>query len=88
MKVPYIDPSFKVTSIHHCTVFWDRRIRREVQKCICLYLYICWYVCIEQELKTLYGTSEEEEINGKFSILLFKDFGLGTKFMQKIKSVC
>ena len=63
------------------------RINSEVQNCIYLHLYICQYVCIEQKFKTLYGTSEEEELNGKFSILVFKNFGVGTKFGQKIKSV-
>ena len=25
---------------------------------------------------------------GKFSFLVFRDFGVGAKFMQKIKSIC
>ena len=44
-------------------------------------------MCIEQELKTLYGTLEGEGVKGKFSILVFKDFRVGIKFGQKIKSV-
>ena len=40
-------------------------------------------MCIEQELKNLYGAPEGEGVDGKFSILVFKDFGVGTKFGQK-----
>ena len=43
---------------------------------------------LSRGLKTLYGTSEEEEVYGKFLILVFKDFGEETRFVQKIKSVC
>ena len=55
MKVPYIESPFKVISIHHCTVFGVGSVQdqEEAQKCIHLHLYICWYVCIEQELKNL-----------------------------------
>ena len=42
---------------------------------------------LSRSSKTLYGNPEGEEINGKFSILVFEDFGEGAKFEQKIKSV-
>ena len=43
---------------------------------------------LSKSSKTLYGAPEGEGVNGKFSILVFKDFGVGTKFGQKMKSVC
>ena len=42
---------------------------------------------LSRSSKTLYGPPEGEEVNGKFSILVFKDFGKDTKFGQKMKSV-
>ena len=42
---------------------------------------------LSRSSKTLYGASEEEGIKRKFSILVYKDLGVGTKFEQKIKSV-
>ena len=43
---------------------------------------------LSRSSKTLYGAPEGEGVDGKFSILVFKDFGVGAKFMQKMKSVC
>ena len=45
--------------------------------------HICQYVCIEQELKNFIWAPEGEEINEKFSNLVFRDFGVRTKFHQK-----
>ena len=42
---------------------------------------------LSRSSKTLYGTPEGEGVNGKFSILIFKDFGMGAKLGQKMKSV-
>ena len=42
---------------------------------------------LSRSLKILYG-APEEEVNRKFSVLVFRDFKVGTKFGQKIKSVC
>ena len=55
MKVPYTCPPFEVISSHHCTAFGVGvfRIGRGHKNAICLHLYICQYVCIEQELKNL-----------------------------------
>ena len=55
MKVPYIESPFKVISSHHCTVFGVGGVQDQkgAQKCIHLHLYVCQYVCIEQELKNL-----------------------------------
>ena len=43
---------------------------------------------LSRSSKTLYGAPEGEGVNGKFSILVFKDFGWGLNFGQKMKSVC
>ena len=44
-------------------------------------------MCIEQKLKTLYGVPEGEGMYGKFSLFVFRDFGIEAKFGQKMKSV-
>ena len=44
-------------------------------------------MCIEQKLKNFIWSSGEERLNGKFLSLVFRDFGVGAKFEQKIKSV-
>ena len=43
---------------------------------------------LSRSSKTLYGAPEREGVDEKFSILVFKDFGMGAKFMQKMKFVC
>ena len=43
---------------------------------------------LSRSSKTLYGTPEAEGLYGKFLFLVFRDFGMGAKFEQKIKSVC
>ena len=48
--------------------------------CVCTSVSMC---VLSRSSKTLYGASKGEEVNGKFSILVFKDFGVGTKFGQK-----
>ena len=53
--------------------------------CICTSVGMC---VLSRSSKTLYGTPEGEEVDGKFSILVFKDFGVGAKFGQKMKSIC
>ena len=74
MKVPYIESPFKVISIHHCTVLGEG-------------------VCSGSgggtgAQKPYMGLLREKVENGKFSILIFKDIGMGTKFGQKMKSIC
>ena len=88
-KVPYTYPPFKVISRHNCTVFGVGGIQdwEGLQKCIHLHLYVCQYVCIEQELKNFIWSSWGEGVNEKFSTLVFRDFG-GTKFGHKMKFVC
>ena len=90
MKVPYTCPPFEVISSHHCTVLgiWgvqDQEGHKNVLVCICTSVGMC---VLSRSSKTLFGAPEEEGVNEKFSILVFKDFGVGTKFGQKIKSVC
>ena len=53
--------------------------------CICTSVGMC---VLSRSLKTLFGTSKGEGMNGKFLILVFKDFRVAAKFEQKIKSVC
>ena len=43
---------------------------------------------LSRSSKTLYGAPEGEGVYGKFLFLVFRDFGMGAKFMQKMKSVC
>ena len=91
MKVPYTYPPFQVTSSHHCTVCGVGRVFRIKRGCENAFVCICTSVCMcvfSRSLKTLYGAPEGEGLNGKLSILVFKDFGLGAKFLQKMKSVC
>ena len=91
MKVPCIECSFKVISIHYCTVFVVGGFSELGGGCKNVFICICTSVsmCIfSRSSKTLYGTSEEEGLNRKFWILVFKDFGVGAKFGQKMKSVC
>ena len=38
---------------------------------------------LSRSSKTLYGAPEGEGVDEKFSILVFKDFGVGAKFGQK-----
>ena len=53
--------------------------------CICTSVCMCVF---SRSSKSLYGAPKEEEMYEKFSILVFRDFGLEAKFVQKIKSVC
>ena len=89
MKVPYIESPFKVTSIHHCTVFGVGNIQnweghKNAFVCICTSVSMC---ILSKSSKTLYETPEEEKMYEKFLILVFRDFGVGTKFEQKLKFV-
>ena len=43
---------------------------------------------LSRSSKTLYGAPDGEEVYGKFSVLVFRDFGVGAKFAQKMKSIC
>ena len=43
---------------------------------------------LSRSSKTLYGTLEEERVDRKFSVLVFRDFSRGAKFGQKMKSIC
>ena len=90
MKVPYIESSFQVTSSHHCTVFgvggvqnWEGHENAFV--CICTSVCMC---VLSRSSKTLYGAPGGEGVYGKFSFLVFRDFGKGAKVGQKMKSVC
>ena len=91
MKVPYIESQFKVISSHYCTVFGVGGYleleggRENAFVCICMSVCMC---VLSRSSKTLDGTPEEERMYGKFSFLVFRDFGLGAKFVQKMKSVC
>ena len=91
MKVPYIESSFQVTSIHHCTIFGIKEYLESEGECENAFICVCMSVCmcvLSKSSKTLYGTSEEKEMYGKFSFLVFRDFQMGTKFGRKIKSIC
>ena len=56
------------------------RIRRGAKNLlICVCTFVSMYI-LSRSSKTLDGTAEEEEINRKLSILVFRDFGVGTKF--------
>ena len=91
MKVPYIESSFQVTSSHHCTVFGvegcseSRGGHKNAFVCICTSVCMC---VLSRSSKTLYGAPEGEGVYGKFSFLVFRDFGVGAKFGQKMKSIC
>ena len=91
MKVPYIESQFKVISIHYCTVFGIEGYsgseggRENAFVCICTSVCMC---VLSRSSKTLYGTPVEEGVNEKFSILVFRNFGLGAKSVQKMKSIC
>ena len=90
MKVPYTYPPFQVTSIHDCTVFGIEKYSESGGSHENAFIYICTSVCmcvLSRSLKTFNGTSDEEEMYGKFSFLVFRDFRLGAKFVQKMKSV-
>ena len=52
--------------------------------CICTSVGMC---VLSRSSKTLYG-APGGKVNEKFSTLVFRDFGVGTKFRQKMKSVC
>ena len=85
MKVPYTYPPFQVISSHHCTVFGVGVFRigrgcKNVFICVCMSVGMC---VLSRSSKTLYGAPEGEGVNGKFSILVFKDFGVGAEFGQK-----
>ena len=43
---------------------------------------------LSRSSKTLSGAPDGKGVNGKFSTLVFRDFGVGTKFGQKMKSIC
>ena len=90
MKVPYTYPPFHVTSSHYCTVFGvggvqDWEGAQNVFICICTSVCMC---VLSRSSKTLDGAPEGEGMYDKFSFLVFRDFGLGAKFVQKMKSVC
>ena len=90
MKVPYTYPPFHVTSSHYCTVFGVGGCSESEGRCKNTFICICTSVCmcvLSRSSKTLDGAPEEEGIYGKFSFLAFRDFGLGTRFVQKMKSV-
>ena len=42
---------------------------------------------LSRSSKTLYGAPDGEEVYRKFSVLVFRDFGVGAKFAQKMKSI-
>ena len=48
-----------------------------------LSVYVYWAGAQKPYMGLLGG-----RVNKKFSTLVFKDFGVGTKFEQKMKSVC
>ena len=52
--------------------------------CVCMSVCMC---VLSRSSKTLDGTPEGEEMYEKFSFLAFRDFGLGAKFVQKLKSM-
>ena len=91
MKVPYIESQFKVISSHYCTVFGIGGCSGSGGGCENAFICICMSVCmcvLSRSSKTLYGAPVGEGVNEKFSILVFRDFGLGAKSVQKMKSVC
>ena len=53
---------------------------------VCIYMSVGMCV-LSRSSKTLYGAPEGKGVNGKFSILVFSDFGVGIEFMRKMKSV-
>ena len=91
MKVPYIESPFKVISNHRCTVFGIEEYSgsggedKNAFICVCTPVSMC---VLSRNSETLYRASEGEGVNEKFSILVFKDFGMGAKFVQKLKSCC
>ena len=89
MKVPYTYPPFKVISSHNCTVFgvwaiqdWEGAQNAFVCTCTSVGMFV-----LSRSSKTIFGAPRGEGVNVKFSTLVFSDFG-GTKFGQKMKSVC
>ena len=91
MKIPYIEFSFQVTSNHHCTIYGVGGCSELRERYENAFICICTSVCmcvLSRSLKTLYGIFEEEGVYGKFSFLVFIDFGVEAKFEQKMKSVC
>ena len=91
MKVPYTYPPFQVISNHHCTIFGEGQYLESEGSCKNAFICICTSVsmCVlSSSYKTLYGTPKGKGVDGKFLILVFKDFEVGAKFMQKLKSVC
>ena len=86
MKVPYIESSFQVTSIHHCTVFGVRRYLESEGRQKNTFVCVCTSVCmcvLSRSTKTLYGTPEEEEMYEKFSFLVFRDFEVEANLDKK-----
>ena len=64
MKVPYIESSFQVTSIHHCAVFGIEECSGSEERYENVFVCICTSVCmhvLSRSSKILYGTPEEEE---------------------------
>ena len=53
--------------------------------CICTSVSMC---VLSRSSKTLFVAPEGEGVSEKFSTLVFRNFGVGTKFGQKMKSVC
>ena len=86
MKVPYIESSFQVTSSHHCTVFGVEGCSELGGGCKNAFVCICTSVCmcvLSRSSKTLYGAPEGEGVYGKFSFLVFRDFGWGLNLGKK-----
>ena len=90
MKVPYTYPPFHVTSNHYCTVFGVMGCLESGGRHENAFICVCTSVCmcvLSRSSKTLDGAPEGEEMYEKFSFLAFRDFRLGAKFVQKMKSV-
>ena len=79
MKVPYTYPLFEVISIHHCSVFGVGGCKNVIV-CTCTSVSMC---VLSRSLKTLFGTPEGEGMNGKLSILVFRDLGVGLNLDKK-----
>ena len=86
MKVPYIESSFQVTSNHYCTIFgkggYSESEGRHKNVFVCVHTSVCMCI-LSRSSKTLYGTPDREEMYGKFSFLVFRDFRMGAKLNKK-----
>ena len=50
-----------------------------------MFVCVCTSVCmcvLSRSSKTLYGAPEGEGVYGKFSVLVFRDFGMGAKLAK------